>query len=476
MNCTNCKAEWTPPIGVSISECPFCGKPLFEMRNTDKNAEPHEILRSIIQHYGISILNEIRLKGMLSDLMPHVEKKYQRVFKQALEDKVGSKLLDLEHENNSIRIIKINSIKDIFKNTNAFDQTADYVVDCFLYALGWIELVNKDQYKHAKVNNLIIINHQIDFAFIDGVLHKAETEALFSSAQSLGFSENEIADMINEKIKKFKFKPFPEPDKSLKNQKEKLCASDWYSDSAYNLIKENPSNPVANKNYIETFENINLEMVFVKGGTFTMGSPDNEADRGNNEIQHQVSVSDFSIGKYEVTQKQWTAIIGTNQSRFIGDDLPVENVGWNKVQEFIQKLNQKTGKKYRLPTEAEWEFAARGGNLSQQYKFAGSNDINAVAWYNGNSGSITHTVATKAANELGIYDMSGNVWEWCNDWYGQYSSGSQTNPQGPSSGTYRVIRGGGWINDPQCCLVSYRYNSHPDVGYFHLGFRLALVP
>jgi formylglycine-generating enzyme required for sulfatase activity len=188
---------------------------------------------------------------------------------------------------------------------------------------------------------------------------------------------------------------------------------------------------------------------------------------------HRVTVSDFYIGKYEVTQAQWKAIMGSNPSKWTGDNLPVENVSWNDIQEFIQKLNQKTGKKYRLPTEAEWEYAARGGNKSRGYKYSGSNDIGTVAWYSSNSGDKTHPVGQKQPNELGIYDMSGNVWEWCQDWYGDYSSASQTNPTGPSSGSYRVLRGGSWNDYTGGCRVSSRTCNTPSSRGSYNGFRLA---
>lgn len=213
-------------------------------------------------------------------------------------------------------------------------------------------------------------------------------------------------------------------------------------------------------------------MVFVRGGTFTMGCTDDECYDWELPA-HQVTVSDFYIGKYEVTQKEWREIMGTNPSYFTGDDLPVEQVSWNDIQEFITKLNEQTGKNYRLPTEAEWEYAARGGNQSQGYKYSGSNDINLVAWYNENSNSTTHAVGTKQANELGIYDMSGNVWEWCSDWYGVYTADSQVDPTGPETGSYRVLRGGGWFNNAGYVRVSYRNYIVPDTRSIHLGFRLA---
>ena len=175
---------------------------------------------------------------------------------------------------------------------------------------------------------------------------------------------------------------------------------------------------------------------------------------------HQVTLSDYYIGETEVTQELWQAVMGSNPSSFTGSGLlPVEYVSWDDCQTFITKLNVLTGMQFRLPTEAEWEFAARGGNSSQGYKYSGSNNIDDVAWYGSNSNYNTHEVGTKAPNELGLYDMSGNVWEWCQDWYGSYSSSAQTNPTGPTSGSYRVFRGGGWGSIARACRVSYRGTS-----------------
>ena len=237
MNCNNCKAEWTPPSGVSITQCPFCGKSLFEVQISAKNAEPHEILLKIVQQYDRKKLGDILLKGMLSDLMPHVEKKYQRIFKQAMDDKLGAKLLELDDENDSIRIVKINTLKDSFKNNNGFDKTADYVVDCFLYAMGWIETVNKEQYSQGEFDKLSVVSQQIDMAFIDGVLHKEEAKAIFSNSQKLGLPEKVVVDLINEKINRLKLKPHPPSLKSNKNHKEIICSSNWYSESILKLKK-----------------------------------------------------------------------------------------------------------------------------------------------------------------------------------------------------------------------------------------------
>ena len=195
----------------------------------------------------------------------------------------------------------------------------------------------------------------------------------------------------------------------------------------------------------------NVEMVFVEGGTFTMGATSEQgtSDPFDDEYPtHQVTVSDFYIGKYEVTQQLWEYVMGDNPSFFTGSHRPVECVSWNDCQEFIRRLNKITGKTFRLPTEAEWEYAARGGNKSKGYKYAGSNIINDVAWYYGNSSSGTHKVGTKTPNELGIYDMCGNVWELCSDRYSSsyYSSSPSVNPTGPSSGSSRVDRGGSWFS------------------------------
>lgn len=232
---------------------------------------------------------------------------------------------------------------------------------------------------------------------------------------------------------------------------------------------------------LSSLNDFGIEMVYVKGGTFTMGCTSEQGSdcEDDEKPAHQVTLSDFYICKYEVTQKQWRAVMGTDppELRFKGcDDCPVERVSWNDIQDFIKKLNQKTGKKYRLPTEAEWEYAARGGSQSKGYKYAGSNNIGEVAWYDVNSSNKTHAVGGKKPNELGIYDMSGNVWEWCNDWYGNYSAGSQRNPQGPSSGTGRVLRGGSWYSNAWYCRVSDRYDGNPDGRHGNYGFRLAVSP
>jgi len=212
-----------------------------------------------------------------------------------------------------------------------------------------------------------------------------------------------------------------------------------------------------------------IACVLVKAGTFVMGSPTSESGRWDDETQHQVTLTrDFWISKYEVTQSQYQSVMGSNPSYFSGANNPVENVTWYNANEFCQAVGG------QLPTEAQWEFAARGGNKSQGYIYSGSNNLNDVGWHwENNSDYGTKPVGQKLPNELGIYDMSGNVWEWCSDWYSDYSSGAVTNPTGPSSGTYRVLRGGGWNDDEPYCRVAYRSNPYPSDSFSNLGFRVA---
>ena len=230
------------------------------------------------------------------------------------------------------------------------------------------------------------------------------------------------------------------------------------------------------KNQTFTVNGVSFDMIAVEGGTFTMGATEEQGRYASESEKpaHLVMLSSFYIGKTEVTQELWRAVMGSNPSGFPDNRRPAEKVSWNDCQEFITKLNELTGKTFRLPTEAEWEYAARGGNKSQGYLFSGSNTYEDVAWYNCDQ---TSTVATKAPNELGIYDMSGNVSEWCSDWYDDYyySNSPQSNPTGPETGTYRVTRGGSWYdNDKTFIRVAERGCSDPLNRGRDTGLRLAL--
>ncbi|MDX9870037.1 MAG: SUMF1/EgtB/PvdO family nonheme iron enzyme [Candidatus Cloacimonadales bacterium] len=244
------------------------------------------------------------------------------------------------------------------------------------------------------------------------------------------------------------------------------------------------------QNYYSDYSNSAVSpFAFVQGGTFQMGSTSGGSDE--NPV-HSVTVSSFFIGKYQVTQKEWLSVMGNNPSNFKGDNRPVEQVTWYDAVEYCNKLSKKEGltpaytingynvtcnwsaNGYRLPTEAEWEYAARGGNKSKGYTYSGSNTVDNVAWCSSNSNSQTYDVGTKAPNELGIYDMSGNVWEWCWDWYSSsyYSSSPANNPTGPSSGSYRVDRGGSWGHNGHDCRVARRSRNSPGNSRHYLGLRV----
>lgn len=234
-----------------------------------------------------------------------------------------------------------------------------------------------------------------------------------------------------------------------------------------------------NQNFLIFSDMPHSEMVFVKGGSFMMGSEDKEAYNDEKSV-HPVTIPDFYIGQYPVTQALWEKVMGeeANKSRFKGGNRPIENVSWNTItQEFIPKLNELTGKEYSLPSEAVWEFAARGGNLSKNYKYSGSSDLNEVGWYDKNSHMETKPVGLKAPNELGLYDMNGNAWEWCLDhWHDNYKNapndGCAWIDVNAEKGKNRVFRGGSWSIGQRNCRPTFRSNSLPDGAHDFVGFRL----
>lgn len=251
----------------------------------------------------------------------------------------------------------------------------------------------------------------------------------------------------------------------------------------------NDRGKISGNTYTEEALGLNMQFVRVQGGSFVMGCTENQgSDCESDETPaHNVQVGTFYIGVYEVTQAQWQRVMGTgiveqqnragaSSLRGVGDNYPMYYITWEEANNFARELSRITGKTYRLPTEAEWEYAARGGNKHDEAKYAGSHNINAVAWYAENGDNITHPVGQKRPNALGIYDMSGNVWEWCSDWYGPYQSGYQENPTGAETGSRHVDRGGGWFNDSRYCRVSLRFSRPPSFRGSFLGLRLVLVP
>jgi formylglycine-generating enzyme required for sulfatase activity len=240
--------------------------------------------------------------------------------------------------------------------------------------------------------------------------------------------------------------------------------------NAVDQTRSNPSKTDNDKQKAAATELI--PMIYVEGGAFEMG---NKHGEGDEKPQHLVRLNSFYIGKFEITQKQWRDIFGTNPSGFPDcDECPVERVSYNDAMAFINVLNSKTGKKYRLPTEAEWEYAARGGTKGLGYKFAGGNGIDILGWNDDNARGKTHPVGKKMPNELGLYDMCGNVYEWCNDWYedNYYKKSNSSNPAGPATSEWKVVRGGSWKLNPKDLTVTNRYPLKPGVHYNDVGFRI----
>ena len=280
---------------------------------------------------------------------------------------------------------------------------------------------------------------------------------------------NECGAKLEPQLKSCTNKDCPDYGKAILPAEAKFCPCCGYAIGGY-VSNNNERNVVAMDKEVFTVEGVSFTMIAVQGGTYTMGATSEQGSDAYDEEKpaHKETVSDFMIGETPVTQELWQAVMGSNPSDFTGDmQRPVECVSWDDCQAFIRKLNQLTGQNFRLPSEAEWEYAARGGNRSKGYKYAGSNDVDAVAWYGGNSGNTTHPVKTKQPNELGIYDMSGNVWERCQDkWCDDYNS--------PRDSGFRVLRGGSWNDLARGVRVSDRDYFAPGRRSYDEGLRLAL--
>ncbi|MCI7700579.1 MAG: SUMF1/EgtB/PvdO family nonheme iron enzyme [Candidatus Onthomorpha sp.] len=301
------------------------------------------------------------------------------------------------------------------------------------------------------------------------------------AAQAQGY-DDDCRDML----RRIKETYFEKGEQEAQRKIELLCGgcSESICKEARAWLREQKNKNRNNNSYNEqtfTVKGVEFKMIKVEGGTFSMGATSEQSSdaHDNEKPVHSVTLSDYYMGETEVTQELWEAVMGSNPSKFKGNNQrPVESVSRNDCQEFIRKLNQLTGKKFRLPTEAEWEYAARGGKYSKDYvyKYSGSNNPDEVAWYDSNSGNKTHPVKTKKANKLGLYDMSGNVWEDCNDRYDvdYYQSSPQTNPKGPAKGEYCVSRGGSWSRSVMDARVSCRCYGDLDSRSLYVGLRLAL--
>lgn len=244
---------------------------------------------------------------------------------------------------------------------------------------------------------------------------------------------------------------------------------------------------LAGRDYVETAADLNMKMIWVEGGDFLMGATSEQgSDVNEDEVIHRVKLDSYYIGECEVTQSQWEKIMGSSieyqaskagfSTNGTGHDYAMYYVSWGDAQAFCSELSRITGRTYCLPTEAQWEYAARGGKSAGGTKYSGSRLIHEIAWYSGNSGATIHPVKGRRPNALGLYDMSGNVYEWCSDWYGDYDVNDTNNPAGPSSGSNRVLRGGCWFSEAQDCRISLRGYNSPDGRGYESGFRVVMLP
>ena len=412
-----------------------------------------------------------------------------------LQKKVMNKVFDMLEYNilNSKKDIKWFTISDErISKDSAFVKVVEDKLRC-------ISFLNLEAYKVFDDSQRIaeeISERDTAKKFVEEETRREKSENTENVGTEKGFPE-EFAENETETIESESSENV-EPEKELGEEFAENETETIESESLENvepekeLGEEIEENEAKNKARIEfkkripnilTFNanGVVFDMMPVDGGTFMMGATREQIDDAwDGEIpKHRVTLSSYYIGELVVTQALWQAVMGSNPSQKRGDNLPVEKVSWNDCQSFITKLNeicssQLFGKSFALPTESQWEFAARGGKKSCGYKYSGSDNIDDVAWYHDNSNGILHAVGTKSPNELGLYDMSGNIEEWCSDWYDDYDSYRQSNPTGPSEGTFRVHRGGNLKSDAMYCRVSYRNSFVPDYKSSYLGFRIVL--
>jgi len=422
MKCVHCEMEWSgnEKITASITKCPFCGENPNEKEEKTSYENTKDALNAIYKKYGADILLGEKLKSYFSDFAPSVSSGDKRLV-YAVYEMGAAKVL--KNNLNASKEDKEAAVKvAIQRLTEAHfsKESAEKIIFEYVYALGW----------------------QIE-------------------------------------------KPKPEPTEAAKKLSSTPNPSPISSSTA--PVNPSPSSTPSHK--------IPANFVHIKGGTFMMGSPANESNRNKDEEQHQVTVSSFYMCKFEVTQKEYFQVMGVISNEFKGDNLPIKEVSWFDAVEYCNKLSEKEGltpaynidinktvtwnrnsngsletSGYRLPTEAEWEYACRAGTTTAYN--TGSNFTDNTGWYEKNSRKKTHPVGEKPANIYGLFDMHGNVWEWCWDWYGDYPSGAQTDPTGAVSGDFRVTRGGSWNISSECTRSANRRSVDPSIRYKNIGFRV----
>ena len=508
----------TTEVDVAKSYCPTCGWTISPIDNIEGaeylslvNEKQLKVVKEIYCKYA-KLEDEFRqtadiskeketLEAKVSELTTQVKELQEKILEMVHEhEEIVRAKNELERSNNSL-VSEISAMKEADKNVQN-ENTAECTYDLFLC------------YSRQDISKVRLVHQHLSNAgykcwfdldeMRDGMIfEKAMSVALKSSRCVLYFHskfsnqstwvQKEIHYALENQMKVLSIElddsPYTQHLALLAYQSCKLEVFDndslqtledtirnlfCHKDSIRTNVSELQTKDSKKKTY--TVNGVSFTMIEIEGGTFMMGATSEQgSSAGSNEKPvHRVTLSNYSIGETEVTQALWQVVMDENPSHFTGDlQRPVEQVSWNDCQTFIKKLNELTGENFRLPTEAEWEYAARGGKESKSNKYSGSNTIGDVAWSDSNSSSKTYPVKTKQSNELGIYDMSGNVWEWCSDWYGDYSFSAQTNPSGPSSGSFRVFRGGSWCSVAEYCRVTCRDCHSPDRRDNNIGFRLA---
>jgi len=461
MKCLHCDSEWktNEKISASITKCPFCGENPQVREDQQSFENSKDALAAIYKKFGADVLLGDKLKSYFSDFMPSASRSIKKLI-NSVYDSGASKILKQSinsSQEDKERAVKI-AIRNLTEDFVAHDVVENIIFE-FINALGW-QIAKPTSEPTEAEKKLAEAEKKVAEAEKKAAMAEAEKKATEEAAKK---AIEDAAKKAEEAVEKFSSTPSSPP------------------------VRPSPT-PVKPSSLPTPPYKIPANFERIIGGTFMMGSPVNEHGHYDIETQYQVTLSSFIMCRFTVTQKEYFEVMGVNPSEFKGDNLPVEKVTWFNAIEYCNKLSQREGltpaynikgttvtwnrkaNGYRLPTEAEWEYACRAGTTTAYN--TGLNFTDNTGWCIENSGDTTHPVGQKPANAWGLYDMHGNVWEWCWDWYGNYPSGAQTDPTGVGSGAYRVRRGGGWSHSASYTRSARRSYFDPDDRNYAFGFRV----